>query len=438
MHVTQLDDSGVPDWAGAVWGWNDTGRFRARAVRRARSFAHFRVLELEKPPLRRLGPRYRRNHVIGRTRAPGVGRALGKRGGDEDVTGMRDGAGSTGRAAGLRRAERMYQDVAGVSHGSRAPGAAGLTRRVVFAAAGVTLLGGCGKVTASAAGHGGAGLPASTPGTGGPSAGPGSSAGATGPATASGVPIGAQGATASGAAPTDISSSPADTSTPTDPYTGSASAALPAGGPNVVNTAPKVDGSQVQTKPQYYVDAGPKVIALTLDDGPSQYTPQILEILAQYKVIATFCMIGRQVAGNASVVKEIAAAGHQVTNHTWDHKDQTKLSLAAAGVEIARTNEALANVGITPTMYRAPYGSWSPTVFEAAAAAGLRPLDWSVDPRDWSMPGTGAIVANILRYTDTGKIILDHDGGGNRSQTVAAMRIWLPRLLDDGYRFTTP
>jgi peptidoglycan/xylan/chitin deacetylase (PgdA/CDA1 family) len=68
----------------------------------------------------------------------------------------------------------------------------------------------------------------------------------------------------------------------------------------------------------------------------------------------------------------------------------------------------------------------------------MTPLDWSVDPRDWSRPGVAAIVSNIMHNTRTGSIILEHDGGGNRAQTVAALKIVLPRLLDAGYHFTTP
>jgi len=77
-------------------------------------------------------------------------------------------------------------------------------------------------------------------------------------------------------------------------------------------------------------------------------------------------------------------------------------------------------------------------VFSSCAEAGLTPLAWSVDPRDWSRPGVRAIIRDIVADTRTGSIILEHDGGGNRSQTVAALKIWLPRLLDAGYQFTTP
>jgi peptidoglycan/xylan/chitin deacetylase (PgdA/CDA1 family) len=123
-------------------------------------------------------------------------------------------------------------------------------------------------------------------------------------------------------------------------------------------------------------------------------------------------------------------------NHTWDHADQSKLTMAKVRSEISRTNDALSAVGVHPSIFRAPYGAWSPTVFQACAAADLRPLDWSVDPQDWARPGTSTIVARILQQTRTGSIVLEHDGGGDRSETVAALKIVLPHLLDEGYRFT--
>ena len=89
-------------------------------------------------------------------------------------------------------------------------------------------------------------------------------------------------------------------------------------------------------------------------------------------------------------------------------------------------------------MFRAPYGAWSQTVLELCEELHMVPLDWSVDPRDWSLPGVSAIVGNIMDNTRTGSIILEHDGGGNRSETVAALSIVLPRLLREGYRFRTP
>lgn len=290
------------------------------------------------------------------------------------------------------------------------PGAAdarrALSRRVLFAAGGLALVGG-GAVAAASR------LPSS-----GSAAAARPSGGAAPAAPASSRHSPSQGAST----PSDLSSSTGTSSPP----------------PDVSNPGSGIDPSKVQSAPEYYVHAGPKVIALTLDDGPSAlYTPQILAVLQQYKITATFCMIGQQVGANRSLVSEVVAAGHTVVNHTWNHADQSKLALAQIRSQISRANDALVAAGAHPKVFRAPYGAWSHAVYQACAEADLRPLAWSVDPRDWSRPGVAAIVSRILAATRTGSIILDHDGGGDRSQTVAALKIVLPKLLEAGYRFTT-
>jgi len=188
------------------------------------------------------------------------------------------------------------------------------------------------------------------------------------------------------------------------------------------------------------LDDGPQVVALTIDDGPSPvYTPPVLAILRRYGVTASFSMIGRNAAAFPGIAREVAAAGHTIVNHTWNHYNLGYVPAAAVQDEIARATGAIhAATGERPGMFRAPYGVWPPAVFSYCAKAGLTPLAWSVDPRDWSRPGVRAIVRDIESDTRTGSIILEHDGGGNRSQTVAALKIWLPRLLDAGYQFTTP
>jgi peptidoglycan/xylan/chitin deacetylase (PgdA/CDA1 family) len=191
--------------------------------------------------------------------------------------------------------------------------------------------------------------------------------------------------------------------------------------------------------PQYYVDdAGPTAIALTLDDGPDPlYTPQVLEILDQYGIQATFNMIGRQIGDNLPLVREVAAAGHTITNHTWDHADMRRYGTAQVISEIDRCNDALDDAGQTPTIFRAPYGYWTPAVFEACAVRGLTPLGWSVDPQDWDTAHvkTKDIVRTVLRTTHPHDIILEHDGGGDRRNTVAALRTFIPALLDRGFTF---
>jgi peptidoglycan-N-acetylglucosamine deacetylase len=193
-------------------------------------------------------------------------------------------------------------------------------------------------------------------------------------------------------------------------------------------------------EPMRTVEDGPKVVALTIDDGPSPvYTPQVLRILHQYGITASFSMIGRNAAAFPGVAREVAAPGHMIVNHTWDHHNLGHMPAVAVQDEISRATDAIhAATGERPSMFRAPYGVWPPAVFSYCARAGLTPLAWSVDPRDWSRPGVRAIVRGIVSDTRTGSIILEHDGGGNRSQTVAALKIWLPRLLDAGYQFTTP
>jgi peptidoglycan/xylan/chitin deacetylase (PgdA/CDA1 family) len=192
--------------------------------------------------------------------------------------------------------------------------------------------------------------------------------------------------------------------------------------------------------PLVHVDDGPKAIALTIDDGPSRaYTPQILKLLDKYQVTATFSMVGREVDAFPAVAREVAAAGHLIANHTWSHLNLGHQSPIVIADQISAATGAIHDVtGRIPHLFRAPYGVWSPAVLKYCAQTGMTPLDWSVDPRDWSRPGVSTIVGNILRNTKTGSIILEHDGGGNRSQTVAALKIVLPRLLDAGYHFTTP
>ena len=195
----------------------------------------------------------------------------------------------------------------------------------------------------------------------------------------------------------------------------------------------------VATRPQYYVDnEGPMAIALTMDDGPHPvYTPQVLEVLRKYDIKATFNMIGSQVGANLSLVREVSSEGHTITNHTWNHADLTHATFSQVCSQIDRCNDALSNANQHPTIFRAPYGNWATSVFQACAARDLRPVDWSVDPRDWDTEhvDTQEIVSTVLHTTHPHDIILEHDGGGVRRNTVAALKIFIPKLLDEGYKF---
>ena len=193
------------------------------------------------------------------------------------------------------------------------------------------------------------------------------------------------------------------------------------------------------TGPCHYIDDGPMAIALTIDDGPSAvYTPQVLRLLHKYGVTATFCMVGARVTAHPGIAREVADAGHAIVNHTWTHARLSALAPAAVQDQMSRASDAIHNVtGRRPGMFRAPYGAWSPTVLKLCEQMQLAPLDWSVDPQDWANPGVNAIVTTIMGNTRSGSIILEHDGGRNRSETVAALDIVLPRLLAAGFRFRT-
>jgi peptidoglycan/xylan/chitin deacetylase (PgdA/CDA1 family) len=194
--------------------------------------------------------------------------------------------------------------------------------------------------------------------------------------------------------------------------------------------------------PAHYIAGGPHDIALTIDDGPSgYYTPLVLKILAQYKVHATFCMVGNRVVANASnkaAAREVHAQGHVIAAHTWSHPHLPQLSASAAREEISSGIKAIEDVtGTRPTIFRAPFGEWTNSVLNYCEAEWLSALQWSVDPRDWFDPGVSSIVRTVLSQTRTGSIILEHDGGGRRIETIEALKIFIPALLDRGYRFRT-
>jgi peptidoglycan/xylan/chitin deacetylase (PgdA/CDA1 family) len=204
--------------------------------------------------------------------------------------------------------------------------------------------------------------------------------------------------------------------------------------------------------PESEVDAGALVMALTFDDGPSpQYTPQVLDVLRAHGVPATFFVCGDNVGRYPDVVRRIAAEGHALGNHSWSHPHLSGLSAADVRDQIQRTQDAVAKVaGRAPVLFRAPYGDFADASLAVCADLGLRPISWSVDPTDWANPGSDTIAARVLSAATTGSIVLNHDGteggdddpapgsGGDRSQTVAALKTYLPQLIAAGYTFTTP
>jgi peptidoglycan/xylan/chitin deacetylase (PgdA/CDA1 family) len=184
-------------------------------------------------------------------------------------------------------------------------------------------------------------------------------------------------------------------------------------------------------------DAPTHAIALTIDDGPSrEWTPKVLALLDRYGVHATFCLIGAEVRAHPELVREIVAAGHDIANHTMHHP-MALAGMSARGIEaeIGDAHRCIQEVGSrTPRLFRSPGGSWSKAVLASVARHGMLPIDWDVDPRDWSRPGADHITRTLLRGR-AGDILLCHDGGGDRSQTLRSLTKVIPALQDRGLEF---
>ena len=181
-----------------------------------------------------------------------------------------------------------------------------------------------------------------------------------------------------------------------------------------------------------------RIIALTFDDGPGVYTPRLLAILKAKRVKATFFVIGRQVPGYRATVRALAAAGMSVQNHTWNHVNLARAGAATVRSEISRTDSAIKAVtGVRPTCVRPPGGAYDSAVITIAARGGHRVVNWSIDPGDWRRPGSAAIRSSVLSHAANNRIVLMHDGGGNRGQTVAALPGIINGLRARGYSFVT-
>ncbi|MCX4725395.1 polysaccharide deacetylase family protein [Streptomyces sp. NPDC090052] len=210
-------------------------------------------------------------------------------------------------------------------------------------------------------------------------------------------------------------------------------------------TAPAMPGSdvkQVETSIAHSSDAGTHGVNITIDDGPDPtWTPQVLDLLREYGVKATFCMIGPEAQAHPDLVKKVVAAGHRLCDHTVSH-DTTmdKKSEAYQSQQILDAERMItkASGGVRPMYYRAPGGAFTPYSRKLAASRGMRPLGWNVDSKDFERPGTDAIVATVEQELPNGPTLLFHDAGGDRSQTVEALRRLLPHLKEQGYSFGFP
>lgn len=175
-----------------------------------------------------------------------------------------------------------------------------------------------------------------------------------------------------------------------------------------------------------------RVVALTFDDGPSDYTGDFLRVLEEKDVRATFFEVGQVMPGREETMRQILAQGSEIGDHTMDHVEYpgyAQIAGAAARIE--------AYTHFQPCLFRPPGGGVNEGIVATAGSLGMRTVNWDVDPRDWSSPGSGAIYANVVDHVQAGSIVVMHDGGGPRGETLAA----LPRIIDTlrarGYRFAT-
>jgi len=183
-------------------------------------------------------------------------------------------------------------------------------------------------------------------------------------------------------------------------------------------------------------------VALTFDDGPSESTPELLDLLGRYRVPATFFQCGVSVRRLPEVTRQAHLAGHELGNHSDTHPLFCFKSAAFIDAEISRAQDAIEKAaGVRPRLLRAPFGARWFGLQRIQEKHGLLGVMWTVIGRDWTLPGP-AITRRLLRKISNGAILCLHDGRDGAAapdvrNTIDAVRLLLPPLLDSGYRFET-
>lgn len=192
------------------------------------------------------------------------------------------------------------------------------------------------------------------------------------------------------------------------------------------------------------LERGTKQLALTYDDGPNDpHTPRLLEVLARHNVHATFFLIGRYVRQRPEIVREIAAAGHVIGNHTFTHPLLIFKSESEIREELSACRAVLQDaVGEHSNLFRPPFGGRRPAVLRIARELRLEPVMWNITGYDWNAPPAAVIERKVSTKIRGGNVILLHDGGhrhmgADRSQTVLATDRLIARHQAEGYKFVT-
>ena len=180
-------------------------------------------------------------------------------------------------------------------------------------------------------------------------------------------------------------------------------------------------------------------IALTFDDGPHpRYTPEILDILEEYGIKATFFMIGENVKYYPAAAEAVLAAGHEVGNHTYSHRRLPPLDDREILSEVTACEDAIASIAeYRPRLIRPPQGELTGEDERLLGALDYRIILWDVDTRDWAHTPPAEIARNVCERVEAGDIILMHDFIGHDSPTAEALRLFIPALLERGYHFVT-
>jgi len=212
----------------------------------------------------------------------------------------------------------------------------------------------------------------------------------------------------------------------------------------IANGGPVID-TRGGAQRSYSIPAGH--VALSFDDGPDpEWTPKILAVLRRYQVPGTFFVVGGRVAQNPGLVRAEVAAGDEVGIHTFTHTDLASASEWRRSFEFSQTQSVVAGAaGVSTPLLRPPYSSEPDALDDSdwasikdAGAHGYLVVLANRDSEDWQRPGVARIVANVLPASGTpGLLVMMHDSGGDRSQTVAALNVLIPMLQGRGYTFTT-
>lgn len=189
-----------------------------------------------------------------------------------------------------------------------------------------------------------------------------------------------------------------------------------------------------------HVGAGDKKrVALTFDDGPHpRYTPQILDILAEYGVEATFFAVGTNAEMYPKLIAREVAEGHEVGNHTYNHYHTANLDAETFRRDVMACDSVLHKItGENVRLFRPPEGVCTEEIRTFCEQKNYRIILWSVDTRDWAHTPVDTICRNVMENTKNGSIILMHDFIGKNSPTPAVLRRIIPELQEAGFEFVT-